>query len=83
MAPFPVDPSEGDGPGCASLGAGGTPALPGSRHPMTSSHQGHKIAEAFWDRLWLKQVHLSFGLFVFIRVHWWFIFIDDRPFFLE
>ena len=32
-------PSGGDGPGCAKLGAGGTPALPGSLHPMTSSHQ--------------------------------------------
>ena len=29
MAPFPVDPSGGDGRGCARLGAGGTPALPG------------------------------------------------------
>ena len=47
---------------------------------MTSSLQGHKIAEAFWRRLSLKQVHLSSGLFVFIRVHSWFIFIDDRPF---
>ena len=66
-----------------SQGAGGTPALPGSRHPMTPSPQGHQIAEAFWRRLWLKQVHLSSGLFVFIRVHWWFVFIDDRPFLLQ
>ncbi len=65
-APFPVDPSGGDGRGCAGLGAGGTPALPGSHHPMTSSHQGHQIADAFWRRLWLKQVHLSSGLFVSI-----------------
>ena len=78
-----VDPSGGDGRGCARLGAGGTPALPGSRHPMTSSQQGHQIAEAFWRRLWLKEVHLSSGLFVFIGVHSWFIFIKDRPFFLE
>ena len=63
--------------------AGGTPALPGSHHPMTSSHQGHHIAAAFWCRLWLKQVHLSSGLFVFIRVHSWFVFINDRLFFLE
>ena len=67
MALFPVDPSGGDGRGCAKLGAGGTPALPGSLHPITSSHQGHKIAEALWCRLSLKQVHLSSGLFVFIR----------------
>ena len=80
---IPVDPSGGDGRGCARLGAGGTPALSGSRHPMTSSHQGHQIAEAFWCGLWLKQVHLSSGLFVFIRVHWWFVFINDRLFFLE
>ena len=50
---------------------------------MTSSPQGRKIAEAFWFRLSLKQVHLSSGLFVFIRVHSWFVFINDRPFFLE
>ena len=67
MAPFPVDPSGGDGRGCARLGAGGTPALPGSLHPMTSSPQGHKMAEAFWCRLTLKEVHLSSCLFVFIR----------------
>ena len=67
MAPFPVDPSGGDGRGCARLGAGGTPALPGSLHPMTSSHQGHQIAEAFWRRLWLKEVHLSFWS---ICVYW-------------
>ena len=36
---------------------------------MTSSHQGHKIADALWRRLWLKQVHLSSGLFVFMRVY--------------
>ena len=50
---------------------------------MTSSHPGHQIAEAFWRRLWLKQVHLSSGPFVFIRVHSWFVFINDRLFFLE
>ena len=67
MAPFPVDPSGGDGRGCARLGAGGTPALPASLHPMTSSHQGQKIAEAIWCRLSLKEVHLSSGLLVSIR----------------
>ena len=50
---------------------------------MTSSDQRDKIAEAFWCRLSLKEVHLSSGLFVFIRVHSWFVFIDDQPFFLE
>ena len=96
MRPFRVDPSGGDGRGCARLGAGGTPALPGShhraggtpalpgsRHPMTSSHSGHEIAEAFWFRLSLKEVHLSSCLFVFIRVHSWFVFMNDRLFFLE
>ena len=48
--------------------AGGTPALPGSHHSMTSSHQGQKIADAFWCRLWLKEVHLSSCLFVCLRV---------------
>ena len=83
MAPLPVDSVWGDGRGCARLGAGGTPALPGSHHPMTSSHQGHEIAEAFWFRLSLKEVHLSLCLFVFIRVHLWFVFMNDRLFFLE
>ena len=67
-------------------GAGGTPALPGSLHPMTSSDQRDKVAEAFGRRLSLQSlqgVHLSSGLFVFIRVHSWFVFIDDQPFFLE
>ena len=50
---------------------------------MTSSDQRDKIAEAFWCRLSLKEVYLSSGLFVFIRVHSWFVFIDDQPFFLE
>ena len=51
MAPFPVDPSGGDGRGCARLGAGGTPALPGGLPPMTWSHQPDKSAEAFWRQL--------------------------------
>ena len=42
-----------------------------------------QVAEACWPRMWLKQVHLSSGLFVFIGVHSWFVFIDDRPFFQE
>ena len=49
----------------------------------TKSHQGHNIAETFWCRLSLKQVYPCFGLFVFIRVHSWFVFINDQPFFLE
>ena len=61
----------------------GRPRSQGAIIAMTSSHQGHKIAEAFWYRLWLKQVHLSLCLFVFIRVHSWFVFINDQPFFLE
>ena len=73
-APLPVDSGGGDGRSCGRICAGGTPALPGSRHPMTSSHQGHKIADVFWRRLWLMEVHPSSGLFVFIRVHWWFVF---------
>ena len=50
---------------------------------MTGSHQRDKSAEAFWRQLSLKEVHQSSCLFVFLRVHWWFIFINDRPFFLE
>ena len=80
---IPVDPNGGDGRGCGRLGAGGTPALPGSLHPMTSSHPGPNFAEASWCRLSLQEVHLSSGSFVFIGVHSWFVFINDRLFFLE
>ena len=79
MGRFRVDPSGGDGRGCARLGAGGTPALPASLHPLTPSHQGHNIAEAFGRRLSLKEVYLSSCLFVFIRVHSWFVFMNNRP----
>ncbi len=34
---------------------------------MTSSHQGGKMAEAFWRCLSLKEVYFSLCLFVFIR----------------
>ena len=66
MRPFRVDPSGGDGRGCAKLCAGGTPALPASLHPMTASHPGHNIAEVFGCRLSLRQVPVSSCLFVFI-----------------
>ena len=79
MGRFRVDPSGGDGRGCARLGAGGTPALPASLHSLTPSHQGHNIAEAFGRRLSLKEVYLSSCLFVFIRVHSWFVFMNNRP----
>ena len=46
--------------------------IEGLSHKDTKSHQGHEIAEALWCRLSLKEVHLSSGLFVFIRVHSWF-----------
>ena len=39
LAPLPVDPGGGDDRGCAKTCAGGTPALPGGLHPMTSSLQ--------------------------------------------
>ena len=76
MAPVPVDPCGTVGPGCAWLWAGGTPALPGSLHPIKSSHS----AEASWWRLSLKEVHLSSCQFVFIRGSSSF---NDRPYFLE
>ena len=34
---------------------------------MTSSHRGDKVSEAFRCRLSLKEVHVSWCLFVFIR----------------
>ena len=82
-APLPVDSGGGDGRSCGRICAGGTPALPGGLPPMTGSHQRDKSAEAFWRQLSLKEVHLSSCLFVFIRIHSWFVFINDRPFFLE
>ena len=57
MAPLPVAPGGGDGRGCARICAGGTPALPGGLHPMTSLHQENIIAEAFGRRSSLKEVH--------------------------
>ena len=42
-APLPVEPGGGDGRGCANNCAGGTPALPGGLHPLTSSHQRSSI----------------------------------------
>ena len=77
-APLPVDCGGGDGRSCGRICAGGTPALPGGLPPMTGSHQRDKSAEAFWRQLSLKQVHLSSGLFVFIRVHSWFVFIKPK-----
>ena len=74
-APLPVDSGGGDGRSCERICAGGTPALPGGLPPMTGSHQRDKSAEAFWFRLSLKEVHLPSSLFVFIRVHSWFVFI--------
>ena len=44
---------------------------------MTGSHQRDKSAKAFWRQLSLKEVHQSS---VPIRVHWWFVFIDERLF---
>ena len=69
-APLPVDSGGGDGRSCGRICAGGTPALPSGLPPMTGSHQRDKSAETFWRQLSLKEVHLSSGLFVFIRVHW-------------
>ena len=43
LAPLPVEPGGGDGRGCAKNCAGGTPALPGGLHPMTSSQQSRSI----------------------------------------
>ena len=80
MASFPVDPGGEDGRGCARLCAGGTPALPGGLHPMRSSHQRDKSAEALWCRLSLKEVNLSSCLFVFIRG---LSSCNDRSFFLQ
>ena len=82
-APLPVDSGGGDGRSCGRICAGGTPALPGGLPPMTWSHQRDKSAEAFWRQLSLKEVHQSSCLFVFIRVHSWFVFINHRPFFPE
>ena len=43
LAPLWVDPGTADGRGCARTCAGGTPALPGGLHPMTSSQQRRSI----------------------------------------
>ena len=56
--------------------AGGTPALPGGLPPMTPGYQGHHIADAFGRLV----IEAGPSLFVFIRVHWWFVFKNDRLF---
>ena len=38
LAPLPVEPGGGNDQGCGKTCAGGTPALPGRLHPLTSSH---------------------------------------------
>ena len=68
MALLPVDPRGGVGRRCAGLCAGGTPALPGGLHPMSSSHQGDKVAEALWWRLLLCEVNSVSCAFV-VRLH--------------
>ena len=51
-APLPVDSGGGDGRSCGRICAGGTPALPGGSHPMTSSHQRTSIGlRAHWCSL--------------------------------
>ena len=76
-APLPVDSGGGDGRSCGRICAGGTPALPGGLPPMTGSHQRDKSAEAF-----LAPVVVEGGpsVLVPIRVHCWFVFIDERLF---
>ena len=64
--PPPYQPSPG-GSASATLPPGESdPALPGSLHPMRSSHQGQEISEASWYCLSLKEVRLSPCLVVFI-----------------
>ena len=43
LAPLPVGLGGEDGRGCAKACAGGTPALPGGLHPLTSSQQSKTI----------------------------------------
>ena len=76
-APLPVDSGGGDGRSCERICAGGTPALPGG----ASSHDrvtptGQKC------RSILAPVVVEGGpsVLVPIRVHWWFVFIDERLF---
>ena len=61
MALLPVNPARGDAEAAPGFCAGGTPALPGGLHPMTSSHQRRSIG---------------------LSVYSWFVFINDRLFFL-
>ena len=79
-APLPVDSGGGGGRSCGRICAGGTPALPGGLPPMTGSHQRDKSDRSILAPL---AVEGSPSVFVFIRVHSWFVFINDRLFFLE
>ena len=44
LGPLPVEPGGGDERGCAKSCAGGTPALPGGLHPLTSLQQRRSSA---------------------------------------
>ena len=48
--PLPVEPGGEDGRGCARICAGGTPALPGGLHSVTSSQPRRSIGncDCFW-----------------------------------
>ncbi len=76
-APLPVDSGGGDGRSCGRICAGGTPALPGGLPPMTGSHQRDKKCRSI-----LAPVVVEGGpsVLVPIRVHWGFVFIDERLF---
>ena len=76
-APLPVDSGGGNGRSCGRICAGGTPALPGGLPPMTAvTPTGQKC------RSILAPVVVEGGpsVLVPIRVHWWFVFIDERLF---
>ena len=64
---FPLIQLEEMGEAAGGLVRAGRPRSRRGLHPMTSLHQGDKIAEAFGRRSSLNQVHLSSCLFVFIR----------------
>ena len=67
--------------------AGGTPALPGvcgrdARAPGWASSHDVVISRSRYRRCIRARLVIEAGpsLFVFIRVHWWFVFKNDRQF---
>ena len=63
MALLPVNPARGDAEAAPGFCAGGTPALPGGLHPMTSSHQRRSIGLSVYSCSFVVRLHQRSAVF--------------------